>query len=501
MENTPNNGFPWEPYPSDEVKKRQKPEKRCSVTLLVSLLCIVIAITMLLTYTLTSEYVRSRYIDQIEAQQSNVDALERDKARLNATIAQLQDSIAMLEQTIADGEGSEYDKLEFLSLLFEYYSYYADSINEEEILDTVLKAYAQATGDRYAEYYTQEEYESLLQDNAGSSVGIGVSVVQTDLAVSGVTYQVYQVISIYKNAPAEKSELRLGDYIYAVKIDGEYQSITEIGYTAALNAIRGEAGSQAELLTFRADGAEYLSMEIAITRAEFVKQSVSYKISQADPTVGIVHLMEFDMTTPTQFKQAVSALQAAGVQKFVFDVRNNPGGDLQSIKAVLSFFLEDGDLILSAIDKNGVAAQSYYAETQTFAGMYASCSVSEAELGMYRDLDMVVLCNENTASAAEVFTSSLRDLKNTPVIGVKTFGKGIMQSYLNLAYYSYGAYDGWVKMTTYAYVTASGVPYHDIGLVPDVEVALSEEAKTYNIYVLPEELDDQLLSAIAEVNR
>jgi carboxyl-terminal processing protease len=113
----------------------------------------------------------------------------------------------------------------------------------------------------------------------------------------------------------------------------------------------------------------------------------------------------------------------------------------------------------------------------------------------------VILCNGNTASAAEVFTASLRDHKNVPIIGETTFGKGIMQRYYSLAMLTGGKYDGYVKMTTHAYVTECGVTYHEIGIAPTVgyEVALSDEAKGYHFYLLPEHLDNQLQKAIEAV--
>ena len=116
---------------------------------------------------------------------------------------------------------------------------------------------------------------------------------------------------------------------------------------------------------------------------------------------------------------------------------------------------------------------------------------------MYADLDITVICNENTASAAEVFAATMRDYELATIVGSNTFGKGIMQSTLPMSFFG-DQYTGYVKMTTYAYVTACGVTYHEIGVRPDVEVSLSDEAKTYNIYVLPQELDDQLQAAIAQ---
>ena len=396
---------------SKPPQKNKKPEWRCPVSVLLVLLCVAIVGTMMLTFTLTSTWVRAQDSIIIEEQQQAIDhlkdALESDDS---------------------------FNKLEILASLLEQYSYYSNEFDQEKMLDEVLRAYTYATGDHYADYFTEEEYAALTSDNAGAGVGIGVSVVQEPLVVSGQEYLTFNVITIFKNAPASNSELRVGDRIYAIEIEGEYKSVAQLGgYDQALTAIRGEVGTTAKLLAFRADGnGGYTIIEIAIVRDTYTKESVTYRVSETDAKVGIVHLAEFDLQTPVQFKEAVKALQAKGVERFVFDVRNNPGGDLQSIRAVLSYLLNEGDLVLSAIDNKGNNAGSVYAGAATYTGNYAPCSVAKNEVGMFADLKMVVLCNGNTASAAEVFTASLRDHKNVTIIGETTFGKGIMQRYYSL---------------------------------------------------------------------
>lgn len=473
------NDYSWMDY-QQQPPKRKKREWRCSVTVLLVLLCVAIIGTMMLTFTLTSTWVRAQDFAIIEEQQQTID---------------------FLRDTLDDEDS--FNKLQILANLLEEYSYYSNQFDKEQMLDHVLRAYTEATGDNYAAYYTEEEYAALSSDNAGAGVGIGVSVVQEPLVVEGQEFLTFNIITIFKNAPAENSNLRVGDSIYAIEIDGEYKSVAELGgYTPALNAIRGEIGSTAKLLAFRPDkNGGYEIIEAAIVRNTYVKESVSYRVSETDASVGIIHLSEFDLQTPVQFKEAVKALQAKGIDHFIFDVRNNPGGDLQSIKAVLSYLLEEGDLILTAIDNKGAYVSPVYAGAANYAGAYAPCSVKAEEVGMFANLDMVVLCNGNTASAAEVFTASLRDHKNVTIIGETTFGKGIMQRYYSLYNMTGGAFDGYVKMTTHAYVTACGVTYHDIGITPTegYAVELSEEALEYHFYLLPEHLDNQLQKAIEAV--
>ena len=468
----------WNPEEPEtgETAAPKKQGRTYTLGFLLSLLCIITAITVLLTYTLTSAANKRYYTDKLHAQQHAIDQLRESVGEYNAEI--------------------NLDKLELLASLFEQYSYYAGEVSEEELLDTVLRAYAAATGDVYASYYTEEEYAALTAANVGDQVGIGVSVIQTKLQVKDVEYLAFQVIAIYENGPAASSGLRLGDYVYGVRVGEVFRSVSELGYDQVINHIKGEKGTQAEIAVFRSADGGFEEKYFSITRDEFESISVTYQLSEADSRVGLIRISEFDLTTPKQFKNAVDTLQKRGAEHFIFDVRNNPGGDLQSIKAVLTYFLQPGDLILSAIDRDGKTVVSYCAEPTFLFGDYASCNVSQGEVGMYANLDMVVLCNENTASAAEVFTATLRDYGLAKTVGVTTFGKGIMQSFIPLS--KYGNFTGYVKMTTYAYVTKCGVTYHQIGIAPDIAVELSEEAKQYHFYVLPQALDDQLRAAIAQ---
>ena len=150
--------------------------------------------------------------------------------------------------------------------------------------------------------------------------------------------------------------------------------------------------------------------------------------------------------------------------------------------------------MLSAIDRNGNVAATYTAEATALAGDYAACSVAQEEIGMYADLDMVVLCNENTASAAEVFTATMRDYGLAKIVGQTTFGKGIMQTTRPIRFND--ELVGYIKLTTYAYVTECGESYHGIGISPDIGVELSEEAKEYPLSLLPQSLDQQLQTAV-----
>ena len=222
--------------PPQQPQKEVKPEWTCPVSLLLVLICISVVATILFTFTMTSEWVRKQDGKIIAEQQQTIDAL--------------RDSISN-----SVGNGNKLSKLDTLASLLEYYSYYTNEFNKEEMLDAALRAYVAATGDKYAAYYTEEEYAAIRNDKAGEGVGLGVSVTQEPLTVGGQTFLTFHITAIFKGAPAENSNLRLGDRIYAIEIDGEYKNVEQLGgYIPALSVMRGEVGTVAKLLAFRTDG-------------------------------------------------------------------------------------------------------------------------------------------------------------------------------------------------------------------------------------------------------
>ena len=396
--------------------------------------------------------------------------------------------------------------LSLVDQLIQDYAY--DGVDQEALMEAVIKAYVAATGDIYAEYYTKAEFEELTNESQGKMEGIGVSVINS--SYEGMT--AIKIIMVYPGSPAEKAEsngytLKPGDLVVAIKDGDEYLTVDQIGgYTMALNRLRGAAGTKAEFLVKRPENGGYTTIEFSITREAFEVASVTSRVSQLDSTVGIVSILQFDLPTPEQFEAEVDALIAKGCTKFVFDVRNNPGGDLESIKAVLSYFLSEGDLIVSTKDKNGNEARAVV-KVSKHNGSYAVCDVTKDEIGKYKDLQFCVLTNGNTASAAELFTATMRDYQLGTIVGETTYGKGCMQSIFDLStagpYYKLYGVEGGLKLTTKMYFPASGESYHGIGIVPHVQVTLPDEvAKKYSIYELTgenEKLDTQLKAALEQM--
>ena len=388
------------------------------------------------------------------------------------------------------GEGYEgYEALSLIEALFKTYAYY-DDLDNDKIAEYVLKAYVAATGDVHARYFTAEEYAEMLVSSMGEGEGIGINVIYSEVSYDGELMGVIEVISVVPDSPAESAGVMVGDLI--MWVDGE-QTVDEMGYGAAVAALKGEAGTKASFSVIRPTESGYEEKSFSVERKRVTYRSVTSTVSEEDASVGIVKISSFDTVTPVQFSEEMDALIEDGCNQFVFDVRYNPGGDLNSIRAVLSYFLEEGDLILSDVNKSGTRKETRVKAVSYDSERYETCNVSKSDIGKYRGYDISVICNGSTASAGELFVAALRDYELADIVGELTYGKGSMQSTIELDQFGYS---GALKITTNLYYPPCGVGYDGEGIKPDVEVSLSEEAKKYSIYKLPQSFDDQLIAAI-----
>ena len=419
-------------------------------------------------------------------------------------------------------EGEEREPIDYtnsfllIDALFKNYSIF--DVDYETAMLAAIRAYVDATGDKYAMFYTPEEFEALTAENNGDLYGIGVQVI--------FDYEEYflDIVMIMPDSPA-KNHLKVGDKVTHIIVDGEKVAITDIveeykekiqslypsytdvdinnnaGYQAfqyCVSKLKGPEGTYAEFVVDR-DGT---SIDMKIQRAKVKTVSVSAKTSIKDNTVGIVSISQFDLTTPVQFKECMDSLIANGCTKFVFDVRNNPGGDLASVIAVLSTLLQKGDVIVSTKDHQGITEVTKV-KAVTFAqnSDYVTCNVSESDIGKYNKYKMVVLANENSASAAELFTAALRDHNLAQIVGVNTYGKGSVQSIIPLEYYNpnnSNVYFGALKLTTKLYFPPCGEGYDGgIGIAPNYPVELEGIAAETHFYKLTEEIDNQLQKAVS----
>ncbi len=461
------NEFKNEPIlPEDEngfASPPRKQPKRVSLTVFITSAIALVLAAVMLTYTVCSAFYRKKLAEE--------------------------------QFAVSDIGTSVDDSLALFAAIFDAYSIKDVNVDYAQVLDAALKEYVRQTGDTYAFYYTAEEFLALQKSNIGESQGVGINIIQSKATIGGKEYDVVKVVNVMKDSPAAAAGVKTGDLIVYVGVDANRELVHDLGYELAISKLQGVKGTVASFTVYRPNGTEYEEIPFNIERSEFTSWSVDSHVCTIEGygDVGIVKIMQFDLTTPTQFCEAVDGLLAQGCQRIVFDVRHNPGGDLKSIEAVLSYFLEEDDVIIRTRDKNGNEEISRVGVT-TYTGNYAGCSVSEEDIGKYRDkFDTVVLCNGNTASAAELFTAAFRDYKLATVVGTTTYGKGSMQSIMSLSVFGM---EGALKLTTKMYYPPKGDSYEGKGIVPNVVIEQGEEASKINIYEIKDAEDDQLVEAL-----
>ena len=405
-----------------------------------------------------------------------------------------------------------YDTFGLIHALFNNFSIF--DVDYETAVLSAIRAYVEATGDKYAMYYTPEELEVLTAENNGDLYGIGVQV------IFDYTEYFMEIVLIMPNSPAE-THLQVGDKVTHICVNDEKLNLVDIvaenklklkeiypmfddeqindlacyeAFQYAVSNLKGPEGTFAKFTVNR--NGESLDMEIQ--RAKVKTLSVTYKKSIKDSSIGIVSISEFDYTTPPQFKDAMDALISNGCTKFVFDLRNNGGGNLASLAAVVCTFLNEGDIIYTTKDYSGTVEETKatvvnYGNSSNFS----TCNITKSDIGKYQGYEYVVLVNENTASSAEIFTAVFRDYNLSPIVGMNTYGKGSVQSIVTLQ--SYGPdYEGALKFTTRLNFPPCGVGYDGgIGIAPDYEVQLEGIALETHFYKLTEEIDNQLQKAIS----
>ncbi|MBE6667257.1 MAG: hypothetical protein E7607_02980 [Ruminococcaceae bacterium] len=393
----------------------------------------------------------------------------------------------------SDGDGYIFG---LIKQFMDFYSF--EEIDHDLMRASAIKAFVAATGDRYAYYYTAEELEAQRLAAQGQNEGIGINIIEAEAEINGATVKCMQIVNVTRNSPAEKFGLLSGDLIYGVGIGESMEPVDTMGYEMALVKLVGKKGTTAEFTVKRPNNNGYETIECRIVRETVTEDSVLHRVHSSDPTVGIVKVIGFDLTTPTQFSLAMDDLISKGCTKFVFDMRYNPGGDALSVKAVLSYFLKEGDVVMRTKYKSG-AEEFEKVGVSSYNGAYAGCSVSAADIGKYKkdNFQYTVLCNESTASAGELFTATFRDYNIGKTVGTKTFGKGSMQTMYDLSQFGY---EGALKLTVAKYFSGANGGYNDgydgVGITPDVVEELDEALAGKNIYTITDEEDNQLAKAL-----
>lgn len=339
-----------------------------------------------------------------------------------------------------------------------YYREYSDA----EMIEKMTEGLTKQMGSQYTFYLTPEYHASVEESMKGEYVGIGAIVMRDQNAQ-------YIVNDLIPGGPAEKNGLHVGDIITKVD-DKDVSAFEDVGQLAAM--VRGEAGTDVTIVVYRSSEAR--EMTFKLTRASIT--NVSVRSRMLDSKIGYVQVSEFSENTAKNFEQAVSALKEQGAESYIFDLRNNGGGYAHECIGMLDVLLPP----MEVASLKGREAGKPYTETW---------KTSKPAL-VPEDTKFVVLLNENSASASELFTGVLHDLGRAVIVGQKSFGKGVGTITYQLEDKSA------VQVTNFEYYLPKGECIEGKGLDPDYTAALSKEAAGKPISMLTIEEDTQLSKAI-----
>lgn len=333
-------------------------------------------------------------------------------------------------------------------------------IDDDALLEGAIKGMTSALNDPYTVFMNNDEFEKLMKQTSGSITGIGVNVTTLNNKIV--------IISPIKNSPAEKAGIKNNDII---------EKINDVSYTGeqlndAINAISSSAGSEIKLTISR--NGEQEPFDVVITPQE-VKLSV-IDGEMLDSSIGYIRIESFmNENTTEDFKNMLEQLESQGMKGLIVDLRENPGGLLSEAVGVASQFIQKDKIITYTIDK------------------YNNKNESLSVGGVAEGMPLVVLVNEDSASASEVVTGALRDYKAATIVGNTTFGKGIVQQSIK---FNNGI--GGLKVTISKYYTPNGENIHKIGITPDVEVSTENKLDSDKY---DRNTDEQLKTAIEELNK
>lgn len=299
----------------------------------------------------------------------------------------------------------------------------------EKMMTGAIKGMVSSLGDAYTVFYTGEEAKQLQEELSGSFSGIGAEVGEKDGKIV--------IIAPLDDTPAQKAGIKPQDEV--LEINGEHT----LGITVdqAVSKIRGEAGTKVKLKLKR-DGKE---LDVEITREKITIKSVKHKQVQG---YDVLEITSFNETTGEEFEKAVGDIKNS--KGIIVDLRSNPGGYLDVSSKIISEFIPKGKLILKQKDKKGNIE-----ETKSTGGEFESTKI-------------ILLVNEGTASAAEIFAGAVRDNQRGSLVGKKTFGKGTVQTIEELNNGSI------LKVTIAKWLTPNGDEINKIGIKPDFEVEITE---------------------------
>ncbi|URZ17950.1 Carboxy-terminal processing protease CtpA [Clostridium felsineum DSM 794] len=317
------------------------------------------------------------------------------------------------------------------------YKYYDGKISDDVLLDGALKGMTASLKDPYTVYMDKSETKSFNSELQGEQyVGLGMEVQAKDNKVI--------VSTVFDNSPAEKAGMKSGDVI--LKVNGNDVVTTDLNKTVSM--IKGKEGTDVTLTLYRSTKGNF---DITAKRAKVAIDTVTGEM--LNNKIAYIQISMFDENTGNNFNKKIDELKSQGMKGLILDLRSNPGGLLNSCIQVTSNFVEKDKVIVSTIDK------------------YNSKEEYKSKGGNYIGLPLVVLVDGNTASASEIFSGAIRDYKLGTLIGVKTFGKGVVQAPFDLNDNTQ------LKITISKYYTPNGENIQHKGIKPDIEVKYPDTLK------------------------
>ena len=350
-----------------------------------------------------------------------------------------------------------YKKIDLFSeVLNKINKQYVDDVNQSEMMDAAINGVLQSL-DPYSAYMSPEMFENMATETSGEFGGLGIEV--------GMEAGVVKVISPIDNSPAYRVGVKAGHYIVKInEIQVQGKSLSE-----AVELMRGPVGSDIEI-TVRRRG-ERKALTFTITREIIEVASVKTEIK--DKNVGYIRLTSFNENSSDQIKKKLGEFKKnKNIEKYILDLRNNPGGLLSQAIKISDFFLENGEIVSTKSRKNSENRKWFAKKGDIINGD-----------------TILVLINYGSASASEIVAGALKDHKRAILIGEATYGKGSVQSIIPLDN------KGAIRLTVSKYYLPSGDSISDVGVVPDFEVA--EESDSFRINT---ETDNQLDFALKLLN-
>ena len=357
----------------------------------------------------------------------------------------------------------EYSKISDLLFLNEMIGHIEnDALNESPgraaLLEAAAEGIVSALDDPYAVYYTPEEYEAYLANINGEYTGIGVLVGQPE-EVGAV------ILDVYDETPAAEAGLLPGDILTAV--DG--MPVAPMLLEELSAAIDKETGESVTLSILRGEEAS----DVSLTCAALNLSRVSHALFKE--RTGYIRISMFSGNCATEFREALNDLTERGMRSLVIDLRNNPGGTLENVTEIADSLLGSGTVVSlrGRLDAEGKVYES------NAKGI---------------SVPLAIIVNENSASASEILAAAVQDHGAGVVVGMTTFGKGVVQTSMQLE-----GNQAWLKLTTDAYYTPAGRNIDGIGVTPDIEIALPDEFTGLAIDQIEQEDDAQLWAALDHV--